>query len=427
MNELFNIVYVILSLVLIFSSSFFLTLRTINKINYNLFELYSLNIIIILNILLVLSFFNLNLNYIFFIFLIIGLLNIITLTKIKLFLHNKYFLLFIFFCLVFSVKIAAYPKLEWDAAVNWIFKTLNFYDGYNFENLKNTHGVLAYPHLGSYVWAIIWKNSFINSEYTGRIFYIFIFFISIFFSLSKFNLSLLAKIFFSYLVILITYDQYLFSGYQEPMMFSLILIFFILFENIKKINSLHVSHLYLILNANLMLWTKNEGFVFLLIILLFILFQSIHIKIKTFFCICFFVLIFNKFFIFNYFFQENLIGWKGYKFIEANQLLSLEIISRVPILIFQLIVVFFKHPIYLIFISSIIFLTIKNKTIFLYKNYIIFFLMNCILGISIFLFTTDNNWHFHASVGMDRILYQTSGVYIYFILNLILRNYKDRV
>ena len=47
---------------------------------------------------------------------------------------------------------------------------------FNFSNLSNVPGVVAYPHLGTYGWGLLWKNSLVDYEYTGRIFYIYIYF-----------------------------------------------------------------------------------------------------------------------------------------------------------------------------------------------------------------------------------------------------------
>ena len=50
------------------------------------------------------------------------------------------------------------------------------------------------------------------------------------------------------------------------------------------------------------------------------------------------------------------------------------------------------------------------------------------MAISIFYSTADPNWKFYAQVGLDRLLYQTSGVYLIFIVsffkNLKLINFK---
>ena len=174
MIEIINIIYLTIGLTLIFLSPTQLVYKFTKNNNLNFFEIYSINIVFILNIFLLFSFFSFNLNYIFFLFTIIGVINFFYIHKNFKFKNDYLFLTFLLFVFLYSIKIASNLRLEWDAAVLWIYRTLNFYEGFNFWNLKNVHdGSLAYPHLGTYGWALIWKNSLIDFEYTGRIFYIF--------------------------------------------------------------------------------------------------------------------------------------------------------------------------------------------------------------------------------------------------------------
>jgi hypothetical protein len=177
------------------------------------------------------------------------------------------------------------------------------------------------------------------------------------------------------------------------------------------------------LNANLILWVKNEGFVFLLIFLICLLFEKkTDKKIKLLFSASFISLILIKFFVFDFYFKENLIGWKGYEFLNFETSISLENLKRLPLLFYQLIIIFFKYPIYLIFLLLFLFTLVKKINKYEHMKYMLFFLANCILSILIFFLTDDVKWNFHASVGMDRIMYSTSGIYLIFILD-ILKNY----
>ena len=85
--------------------------------------------------------------------------------------------------------------------------------------------------------------------------------------------------------------------------------------------------------------------------------------------------------------------------------------------------------IYLLFILSLAITLAKDKNFKKHLNYIIFFIINIAMVISIFYSTADANWKFHAQVGLDRLLYQTSGVYLIFIVsffkNLKLINFKS--
>jgi hypothetical protein len=426
MIEIFNIIYLLAGLTLIFAFPPKYVLNLTGNSGNNLVETYFINIILVLNLFLLFSFSKLNLIFIFNFLAAFGFLNFLFYYKYVLIKKNYLFLIFLFFCLIISMKIATNLRLEWDAAVNWIYKTKNFYDGFDFSNLKNVHGVLSYPHLGTYGWALVWKNSLIDHEYTGRIFYVYIYLASIFLIINIFNFKFLSKTIIAFLVILLTFDHGLFSGYQEPLMFSLIIMLFTLTKKANTFHKINIFHFFCILNANLILWVKNEGFVFLLIFLVCLLFEKkTDKKIKLLFSASFISLILIKFFVFDFYFKENLIGWKGYEFISLGQIFSLEILLRLPVLIYQLIIVFFKYPIYLIFFLLSFYLILAKKINYEHKIYFLFFVLNCFLALSIFYFTTDPKWYFHASVGLDRMLYPTSGVYLYLILNVLNKFYLD--
>ena len=109
-------------------------------------------------------------------------------------------------------------------------------------------------------------------------------------------------------------------------------------------------------------------------------------------------------------------GWVGYKFLPITDIFSIEIIQRLPFLFFQLFMNFVKYPIYLIFILCFIIKFIKEKKIINSLDFLLFFVINLSMSVSIFYFVNDPNWMHHAKVGLDRMLYQTSGVYLFYIL-----------
>jgi len=319
-----------------------------------------------------------------------------------------------------SFKIAVNPRMDWDASVIWIFKAKNFYDGFNFSNLSNVPGFVSYPHLGSYVWGLLWKSSLVDHEYTGRIFYIYIYLISIFFLINKFDLSFITKVIAIFLLTILTFDHSLFSGYQESLMFALIIILFEIARKANSFNNLNIFHFICILNANLILWVKNEGFVWLLFILLyFLIHKKFNSKTKILYFFSFIVLIIIKFFLFYFYLKVSSSGWPGYEFIAISQIFSFEVLQRLPVLIYQLFQVFFKYPIYLIFLLLVFYLTIIKKFSYEHGSYLLFFFLNCCSSLSIFYFIKDPIWQFHASVGLDRMLYQTSGVYLFVIIEMI--------
>ena len=119
-----------------------------------------------------------------------------------------------------------------------------------------------------------WKNSIIEYEYLGRLIYIFIYLLAIFsICCSVFNYRNLNN-FLSFPIILffiiLTYDEYLFGGYQEYLLFSFITFISKLILNIIDNNSSSIKQLFiLVLTGNLLIYFKDEGIFYLLIIFLF--------------------------------------------------------------------------------------------------------------------------------------------------------------
>ncbi len=422
MIEVLNLFFIccILFLIYSFPSNKFVLNKLINK---NIFLSINLNFLIITNIFFILSFFDVDLKYLFYFFLLISLLNLFfyDFSNVK---KNKILLIFfVLYVVSYSLILSSSPMLEWDAAVNWIFKSINFKSGYSFKNLVNIPGVIEYPHLGTYLWAFTWKLSFIDNEYTGRIFFIFVYLISLFLVISEFKSKIIIKIFILFLILTISYDDILLSGYQEPLMFALCIIFVYLLKNKNFKNQNSLNLLFIFLCSNLILWTKNEGTIILIFLSTFIILKKeISIRYKTLLILSFIFLIVLKKYIFLVYFENFFIGWKGYQFLEFQNLIQPDILIRIPYLLFQVLITFFKYPVYIIFIIAIGLSMIKYKNSFIENlSFIIFFILNISLSVAIFYFTNDSNWLFHAKVGLDRILYQTSGIYWIFILGFINR------
>ena len=196
MIEILNIFYLFVTFFIIFSfplNNIFLK-RNLEKYNFNIFEIYSFNILCLLTCFFLLSFFKLNVLYIFFIFLGFSLINLFFLDWLKYKKEIALLIILVIFLLSYSLEVSTYPYLEWDAAVNWIFKVLNFKYNYSFKNLTNVPGLVEYPHLGTYLWAIFWKASFIDYEYTGRLVFIFIYLTSFFALVNNLKLNTIKKI-----------------------------------------------------------------------------------------------------------------------------------------------------------------------------------------------------------------------------------------
>ena len=144
----------------------------INKFNYsrlllkndsNLYFIYSLNIIIHLNIYLIVSFISVNIEYFFYLELTLFLLFIFFYKKeylkiIKKINYNelKFYIFFLFINLIFFFIIAESTRLEWDGLAHWIFKARIFFDGGNYFDFKDNIPFPYYPQLGTFIRGYFW-------------------------------------------------------------------------------------------------------------------------------------------------------------------------------------------------------------------------------------------------------------------------------
>ena len=165
--------------------------------------------------------------------------------------------------LLFFLTLAAYPKLQWDGLAHWVFKAKLFFDGGNYFDFKNNIPFSYYPHLGTFIWGYFWKNSFIEYEYFGRCVYAFLYLLTLFLTASYFfdkNKTLNKQILLTIFLIVISIDFFLFGGYQEYLLFfffSILGLFTILHLQNPKAN---FTLILIIVNLNLICWSKQEGF-----------------------------------------------------------------------------------------------------------------------------------------------------------------------
>ena len=243
--------------------------------NLSIFDLYCLNIFFHLNILLIISFLNLNLTYYFYFILSLNIIYNIYYWRIfsfKFSVTNIFiFLIFIILNLSLFFELSANPRLEWDALSHWIFKARNFYEGQPIQNLTNLE-FAEYPHLGTFIWGFFWKNSLLEYEYFGRFVYAFIYLSTLsavcyHFFKKNFIVFTLVLIFF----ILVSYDKFLLSGYQEYLIFSCLMfisrLFFLCRKNFSGI-------IIIIFTGHLLIWFKDEGLFYFLLFVGSIVFTS---------------------------------------------------------------------------------------------------------------------------------------------------------
>ncbi len=395
------------------------------KKTLNLVDVHALNVIFFIYFCLIFSFLNLDLKILFKTYFSIAL--IFVLFNYKKIIENLKIsdvLKFIFFLMIILsmfFSIAQNVKLEWDGFF-WIEKALVFING---ENIKDTSDhSLAYPHLGSYLWAFFWKNSLLEIEYFGRLFYIYFYILSIFLI---FNISIInnknIKILILFIFILLTYEPYLLSGYQEYLLFSTLLITSRFIHLLNFNNSKETKLILLIFFIlYLLCWFKNEGTVYFLSFSLPLIF---FLKIPNQKKILFFLLIPILFYI-KWLLEKNFIGLNNLNSIhnfDLNFLFAQELkilLIKILKIIYHIAISFLKHPIWLLIVSSIFYfvILIKAKLDKKIKYFIICTLIN--FGFIFSIFLNFSNIDFMLDLALDRLLFQTSGFYI--ILTLIFLN-----
>mgnify|MGYP000120585604 FL=1 len=242
--EIINIFYLFFVFIIFFSINLpFSALRLDNNFTY--IDQLTFNIIIQINLILFLSLLNLPLEkilYVYFCYLTVCFIfhcknfNKIKFTKMN---HNYfYFFILVIFFLI-SIDISYSLTLDWDAQKFWFFKVLNFYNNETIDNLVNVPNP-QYPFLGSLLWGLFWKISFYPEEYTGRLFYAFMYCISIANLTEILKLSKNIKMIFYIILIMLSYKYILFSGGQDLLIFCLISItaktFYEIIDNKKKIS-----------------------------------------------------------------------------------------------------------------------------------------------------------------------------------------------
>ena len=391
-----------------------------NEISYlNLVDKNILNILILGNFILILSFFDIKISDIIKSFYLLTFIALIFFWKDYKNLKRDYFYHLIFFVvLIFflSIDLAYNLTLYFDAQKFWLPKALLFFNNESLFELNNT-AKPEYPYFGSLIWAFFWKLSNLNNEYIGRIFYNILLCYSIYNLTDLLKISNLKKLSLFIIILFIVYDYWHIRGSQEILVFSFLLIcskYLFLFVHEKKINNGHL--LILFLSLNLLIWTKNEGIFFGLFILITLLIYSRgNLNFKILISLMFLLLILNRFYIFDIYGLKisvadaddidllNLFGsiiknfnLYNFYFISKNILIST---IKFPYIILSL---FFMIP---------LFVQVNLKE----KNFFIFFYL--ILNISFIYFVYFSATpHFKAVVitGLNRIVFESCAPFLLF-------------
>ena len=395
------------------------------KLKLDFFEIITLNIIIHLFFYLVISFFLISLRIYFILEIFLGLLFIIF-NFIRYFKKNEHitdnnfylFITFIIFNIILFTHIAEHMRLEWDGLAHWIHKATIYFQGGTFADLKHV-AFSYYPQLGSFIWGFFWKNSLLELEYLGRLIFPFLYLVGILFSVSNLrkNDNLLIKTIILVVLIILSLDFYLFGGYQEYLLFFELLVFskfFYLYKNNKS----NLLFIILFLDTVLILWTKQEGFFYNIILtLVFIFFCDKNNKTKLLFSVLVFLSMWLQIEL-----KNNIIG--NFEFNEPifhdgllRYLQISEIINTFLLISKNIIISFFRYPIWILIVCIMIY------TQFIYKikieNFVKFYFLIYFVFVYAIYFQTNMNLVYLLPITIDRILLQGSGFMIYPIVILL--------
>ena len=436
--EITQIIFQILFIFFVFSCTSFLyeNNKTLKKGIFNDLDNIVINFIILINILIFTSILNINQKYILIVYIIIFFLSFGS----KLFKENlrrtyvcpSFVICFVTIFLL-SIDLAHELYLGWDAQGHYFFKTLIFFENNKFENLLK-FPVPDYPHLGSYIWSFFWKFPFNEYEYMGRISYICIYILSIYSITQCINVNIYLKNIFFILIVLSTYKYNYFSGLQDNLIFSFMLIiasFYYRFVNTTNIK-LKQNYFYIILGViNILFWIKNESLIYAFIFFLIsIVLHFAYFKNKRIIFLIFASIILFRIIIFYYY---DLYLYDEYQIKEISSL-NFNITDyyiRFKLISYYLFFNLGRNPIYLVIffcIFSIIYKfksdkNIKLITIFLLFNifFIYFAYAHEIGGIE--------NTEYILKNSIGRLLHQTSGFYLLSVviyINQILSTLKTR-
>jgi hypothetical protein len=403
-----------------------ITPNIFNKLEKSIFNCFFVNIIFFLFLLLLLSFTEIPLNLIFnlviifysFLFLINSSKIIYDLLNIK----NLTLIIFFFIINIFLfIKIANNFEIGWDGLSIWLFKANNFYNNHNYFNLANVEGMQNYPHFGGYLWAFFWKNTFLEKEYLGRLFYMYLYILSLFIIIDSVkNISNIKKIFFLYLLFIFSFDFSL-MGYQEYIIFAL-LVFSAkqLFLIINKKNNSKIIYISLIANLVVLSWIKNECIFYVIFISIIFVTLTSDNKRKILLSVIILFSIFIQIYLMKYVMHANTLGQldMSTRFIESffdgNLLKKFYYIT-----VFLFFHSSLKYFICLINLFSIILLIFLKKNIKENRFIYFFLLLNLLFIYSIYILDPYSSLIWHLQTSVKRLMLQTSGFYIFIIINLL--------
>jgi len=397
--------------------------------NLSIIEKSSLNFALNLNFLLFISFLNCSVKSIQPILLVIYLIFFFgnyygNSTLLKKFLILLIPLFIVFFILSINISIELF--LGWDAKFFYYIKSLFFFENKSIFDLNNFSQNFWHPHFGSYLWGFFWSISLTETEYFGRLFYLFLFCYS-FFLVSQIGKNQKINISIFLILIIIFYEYKFFSGLQEILIFSLlVLISKFFYEFINKQD--YIYTILIILFSNLFIWIKSEGIIYFLLPLLIVLFLGKNsLKPKMYIPISLLLLYIVKIIVYDI---SNLNINSQTTFYNLNYLKSLDVeivirkIGHITVWLIYYIITNIFYPLFLLFIIIDKLYIKKNdknykyfKLIYIYLFYIIIFIY------SAYIFR-DMEIVQSIRTTMDRLIMTASGFLVYPCIKITLSYFR---
>lgn len=379
----------------------------------NYFDIIFCNVIFHFLFFLLISFFKINLLIYFITIISLSVVNNFVLLKKKLLQSiDIYIIIFPVICLSIFFAIAHHSILGWDGLAHWFWKVNFFYQNQDMENYKNLP-LSQYPHLGSYIWSFFWKNSLLNYEYIGRLFIPYIYVVSLL-TICMDIKNKLYGILFIILLLSVSYDIFLFSGYQEYITFAYICFLSkLIFLDKKNYNDKLFSDAVILIGSFCILWIKQECFFYVVFLnFCYVSFVKIKNSEKILFSIILIFLLTLYLLI-----EKKIKGEVGYQakldLTNLEKFKELNLITTYIIAITKhIIIAFFRYPILIFNILILFFIPLQNKNE--YRFMLFFFLLNFT-----FLYTI---YSIHPAPleemlpnTVDRLLFQISGIGIIFM------------
>lgn len=395
-----------------------------NTKKISIYDIYIFNFLIYSSIFLLISFFKIRIDIFFYMLLIIKTIFVIFNYKkySKYFTDEndkKYFIFFIFCLLALSFQIASDPKLGWDGIGHWYYKTSSFFQKGSYEELKNLP-LAYYPHLGPYIWNIFWSISPLHLEYYGRIFYIFIFIITIFSASDKLSkkIAFNTKLFITLILLTLTFDKFLISGYQEYFLFYLFYSSALMYsiKNKTKPEAI-IPIIFLFFSSYLMFWIKQEGLFYSIILtIIFFFYYTKNIWVKFFYTLSMLLLVWISIKVRIYFhgdfaLNEPILHSGLLKYLDLRIL-----INTFLLISWEIIKAIFKYPIWVVTCLCLLLSLKENKKINDINN--IFLIIYFFLVYSIY-FQTTMNIRELMPLTLDRVIFHGSSFFLIFIMKYL--------